>query len=98
VWLLLTRAGIDPAPCRAGLTWRQFLSAQAGSVLAADFFHVDAVLPTRLYVLFVIELSSRRVHLLGVTACCTNIRFVARNGARDAYGGHCQREECSKSR
>jgi hypothetical protein len=28
VWLLLDRAGMDPAPCRAGLTWRQFLAAQ----------------------------------------------------------------------
>jgi len=37
VWLLLKRSGIDPAPRRAGLTWRQFLSAQAEAVLACDF-------------------------------------------------------------
>jgi hypothetical protein len=36
VWLLLTRAGIDPAPRRAALTWRQFLSAQAKGILACD--------------------------------------------------------------
>jgi putative transposase len=56
VWLLLDRVGIEPAPHRAGLTWRQFLSAQAEGILAADCFHVDAMLLKRLYVLFVIDL------------------------------------------
>jgi putative transposase len=46
VWLLLKRADIEPALCRAGLTWRQFLSAQAEGIIACDFFHVDTV-PTQ---------------------------------------------------
>jgi putative transposase len=43
VWQILHDAGIDPAPRRAGATWRQFLAAQAKAVLAVDFVHVDTV-------------------------------------------------------
>jgi putative transposase len=68
VWLLLQRCGIDPAPRRASLTWQQFLAAQAEGILACDFFHAETVLRKRLYVLFVLEGSIRRVHILGVTA------------------------------
>jgi len=68
VWLILKRAGIEPAPRRSAQTWRQFLSAQAGSILACDFAHVDTVLLGRLYLFFVVELSTRRVWLLGGTA------------------------------
>ena len=52
VWLLLNRAGVDPAPRRAGLTWRQLLSARAEGILAAEVFHVDTVLLRRRYVLW----------------------------------------------
>jgi hypothetical protein len=41
VWRILKDAGIDPAPARSGITWRSFLQAQAKTILAADFFHVD---------------------------------------------------------
>src|SRR5258705_10876069 len=68
VWQILKDAGIDPAPRRAGQSWRAFLDAQTKTILAADFFHVDPVLLRRLYVLFFIEHATRRVHLAGITA------------------------------
>jgi hypothetical protein len=68
VWTILNHAGVDPAPTRSALTWRQFLGAQACGVLAVDFFTVDTVLLRRLCVLFAVEVATGRVQLLGVTA------------------------------
>ena len=66
---ILKRMGVPPAPLRRDhTTWRQFLRTQAATTLACDFFHVDcAVTLTRVYVFFVLEISSRYVHILGVT-------------------------------
>jgi putative transposase len=60
--------GTDPAPRRSGPTWRQFLAAQAGAILAIDFAHVDTVFLRRLYVLVVVEHGRRRVYIAGITA------------------------------
>ena len=68
VWQILHDAGIDPAPRRSGTTWKQFLTAQARGILAADFVHVDTVLLRRLYALIIIEHGTRRAHLAGITA------------------------------
>jgi transposase InsO family protein len=68
VWKILKDAGLDPAPRRAGPTWSQFLRAQAHTILAIDFAHVDTVFLRRLYIIVVIEHDRRRVHLAGITA------------------------------
>jgi putative transposase len=65
---LLARAGLGPAPRRSGPRWREFLRTQATSIIACDFFTVETALLRRYYILFFIELSSRRVHLAGCSA------------------------------
>jgi len=64
---LLRARGLGPAPRPGGPTWGQFLRAQAQGILAVDFFTVETVFLQTLYVLFAIELHSRRVTILGVT-------------------------------
>gem|GEM_PF-5433309 len=59
VWKILHRAGIDPAPRRSGPTWKQFLTAQAHTILACDFFTVGTVFLERIYGLFFVELAVR---------------------------------------
>jgi transposase InsO family protein len=81
---VLRRHRLGPPP-RGGPSWSEFLNAQAAVILATDFLTVDTVFLKRLYVLFVIELGSRKVHLLGVTAHPTGawVTQVARNLSGD---------------
>jgi hypothetical protein len=68
VWKILHNAGVDPAPRRCGPTWKQFLTAQAHTILSCDFFTVDAMFLQRIYVLFFVQIATRQVHVVGATA------------------------------
>ena len=66
---LFARARLDPAPRRSGPSWREFLRAQATSIVACDFFTVESVFLRCYYALFFIAHDRRRVWLAG---CTTN--------------------------
>ena len=68
---ILREHGVEPAPERSERTpWRTFLTAHWETVAATDFFTVEVVTFGRLvtyYLLVVIELSSRKIHVAGIT-------------------------------
>jgi transposase InsO family protein len=68
VWNILHGHGVEPAPRRASVGWREFLRQQAAAIRESDFFTVGTLWLRRFYVLFFIELLRRRVYLAGVTA------------------------------
>ena len=68
VWSILQEEGIDPAPRRAGPSWKEFLRSQAKGIIACDFVAVDTAFFRRFYALLIIEIATRRVHLAGVTS------------------------------
>ncbi len=63
----LRAAGLGPAGKRGKMTWREFVRVHRESILAVDFLTVETIWLQRLYVLFFIELGSRRVHVAGCT-------------------------------
>jgi putative transposase len=85
VWEILHAAGIDPAPRRPGLTWREFLAARAHAIIACDFLVVETVPLQRLYVLVFTGHGTCGLHLGGVTAHTAGAQAAqqARNLAMD---------------
>jgi putative transposase len=84
---VLVGAGLGPAGQRRGLSWHKFIRRQAQSMIACDFFTVDTVAMRRIHVLFLIELSTRRVHLAGVTENPNSEQGAARACEADPITG-----------
>jgi putative transposase len=87
---LLLAAGLKPAPRRSGPSWPDFLRQQAASMIACDFFTVETISLRRFYVLFFIELESRRVHLAGCTTNPTG-GWVAQQARNLSFSGLLER-------
>ncbi|MDW6064015.1 transposase [Streptomyces sp. FXJ1.4098] len=78
VWQILHTAGIDPAPRRTGPTWREFLSAQATSLIACDFLHIDTISPQLI--------RHQPLHQICHARPNERSRGLKRSGMTDGYG------------
>jgi transposase InsO family protein len=87
VWQLLRDAGVDPSPDRAATTWSAFLRSQAHALLAADFIETVTITGARMYILAIIEHTTRRIRILGATPHPTAawVTQVVRNLAMDLH-------------
>jgi putative transposase len=89
---ILKEHGLEPAPERERkTTWKEFLSRHREVIVAADFFTIEAWTRkglTRFLVLFLIDLSSRRVEIAGVTREANGLWMsqIARNLSDAAEG------------
>jgi transposase InsO family protein len=91
VWEILQDAGVDPAPERTSSTWAAFLRSQGHAIIAADFFETTTLTGAKLYVLAVIEHTTRRIRVLGATAHPTAawVAQTARNLVMDIEDTSC---------
>jgi hypothetical protein len=87
VWGILREEGIDPSPGLTATTWADFLRTQAHALLAADLMETVTLTGARLYILAVIEHSSRRIRILGAAAhpAAAWVTQAARNLAMDLH-------------
>ncbi|TDD37050.1 helix-turn-helix domain-containing protein [Saccharopolyspora elongata] len=92
VWEILKETGIDPAPERNSSTWAEFLCSQADALLACGFFETVTLSGLRLYVLAVIERTTRRIRILGATTLPTAswATQAARNLVMDLEDASCR--------
>ncbi|SDT80709.1 integrase core domain-containing protein [Actinoplanes derwentensis] len=92
VWEILKGAGVEPAPERTSNTWAVFLRSQGHAIIAADFLETTALTGAKLYVLAVIEHTTRRIRILGTTAHPTAawVAQTARNLVMDLEDTGCQ--------
>jgi transposase InsO family protein len=92
VWEILHEAGIDSAPQRTSESWAAFLHSQAQAIIAADFFETVTLTGAKLYVLAVIEHTTRRIRILGATAHPSGawVAQAARNLVMDLEDGRCR--------